>query len=590
MSIIRHVHHRAKRHFDLYYRARYAAKAHLIFAIDSLLVLAVLALLGLGSYFAYFYHPLRDDFRVEVITGETFRAGEVARVAVRVSNEGQHTLQDAVLTLHPPVQFLLRDNPTVEIASLPPQASVVYDFYGLLIGPPAEERVYAHFTASTAEGIADEKLASDLLVWKENLVEARFDIGYDHFIAGEDVFQSVTIENAQGVDLKGVVLRPTWPEGFRLRRATPPARRDGSFFIGDVPKGAMANLEFIGRFSATQARPHFLIDVVAEVEGRTLTVARAETETIGAIDLKLSAVTSFDAASVVPGGTVTVNVEYAHEGDATLREVKIFLPIDPAIVDARGFDPEDGLYVPPGEGETAGHIAWSPGNTPELAEILPGEKGRVSVEMRLKSPLARTVTNAVLEARPAVSFHIVKDGLIGGTVTATPASIKVDGTVSLDAVARYFTAEGDQVGRGPLPPRVGKQTTYWISMAARTSSNPIREGRLAVVLPAGVEWTGRAVPSVGGVEPYLDSVGRLTWDLPEAEAWGGYVSPLAGLTFEVALVPTAGQAGSEARLMESASFQAIDAWTGASLKAVSGPLTTALPADATVKGRTEVQP
>jgi len=41
--------------------------------------------------------------------------------------------------------------------------------------------------------------------------------------------------------------------------------------------------------------------------------------------------------------------------------------------------------------------------------------------------------------------------------------------LSVSAFARYFTPEGDQVGRGPLPPRVGTTT-----LTASTSPNNAR--------------------------------------------------------------------------------------------------------------------
>lgn len=573
--LIRHAQARAARHFDRHYRARYQARAHLVFAIDGVLVLAVLALLGLGSYFAYFYHPLRDDFRVEIATPASPRAGEEIEVAVRVTNVGKGVLQGAALTFHAPSQFLLRGSPVVEIGALPPQAVAEYRFKGLLVGPASEEGVYARFTAADEDGARDEKLASGTLAWDKNLIEAAFSFATAGrlFIVGEEIAEAIVVVNGSRLPIEDVKIRPRWPPGFRLKRATPPASR-GIFYLGDLgPDGGAFGINFIGRFEAPEPAAAFEADVLATVEGRELLVARAQAsaETFES-GLRVAIRIEGPERSLAPGDDVPFVIEYANEGAKTFDALIFSLPLDPALVAA----PD-------------GRLDW------HLEETLPpGASGSLRGTLKIRERPERTMTNARLVLQPRVLFIRYGEERFGlregGVVTSAPLEAKIDGAVSLETVARYFTAEGDQIGRGPLPPRVGRQTTYWISMAARTTSSPIRDGRLAVTLAPGAAWTGRAAPSIGGIEPYLDSAGRLVWDLPEAEAWGGYVSPLAGLTFEVALVPTAAQAGFEARLVENAAFEATDAWTGSLLKDASGPLTTALPADVFIRGRTEVRP
>ena len=63
--IIRHVHGHAKRHYEKHYRTHYRERAHLVFLLDAILVGTAVGLLAVGVYFAKFYHPLRDDFRLK---------------------------------------------------------------------------------------------------------------------------------------------------------------------------------------------------------------------------------------------------------------------------------------------------------------------------------------------------------------------------------------------------------------------------------------------------------------------------------------------------------------------------------------------
>ena len=138
--IIQHVHGHAKRHYEKHYRTHYKERAHLVFILDAILVATALGLLALGSYFSWFYHPLRDDFRLNVATVGDVVGGQEGEIAVFVENISKEPLHDAVLRIHLPDDFLAADGKagtrTVEIGLLPPGASTTYRFRGTPLGAP----------------------------------------------------------------------------------------------------------------------------------------------------------------------------------------------------------------------------------------------------------------------------------------------------------------------------------------------------------------------------------------------------------------------------------------------------------------------
>ncbi len=76
MSILHTAHGHAKRHYEKHYKARYQERAHLVFLLDAILVSIAIALLGVGFYFRWFYHPLRDDFKLSLLSEQTITAGK----------------------------------------------------------------------------------------------------------------------------------------------------------------------------------------------------------------------------------------------------------------------------------------------------------------------------------------------------------------------------------------------------------------------------------------------------------------------------------------------------------------------------------
>ena len=59
----------------------------------------------------------------------------------------------------------------------------------------------------------------------------------------------------------------------------------------------------------------------------------------------------------------------------------------------------------------------------------------------------------------------------GKTFTGDAAELPVATEVAMQNSIRYYTEEGDQLGRGPLPPQVGETTKYWVFVQITNTTN-----------------------------------------------------------------------------------------------------------------------
>ena len=145
--------------------------------------------------------------------------------------------------------------------------------------------------------------------------------------------------------------------------------------------------------------------------------------------------------------------------------------------------------------------------------------------------------------------------------------------VSLKAEARYYTDEGDQLGRGPLPPTIGETTKYWIMVRVDNTSNAINTARFSTELPLGVEFTGKQSVSIGPELKYNAVNHTVTWSYNLIPA-----NSQTGLYFEVAVTPTADQAGKNIQLTKAFSFSATDDLINKNFSLAQNGLTNTLPA------------
>lgn len=118
--------------------------------------------------------------------------------------------------------------------------------------------------------------------------------------------------------------------------------------------------------------------------------------------------------------------------------------------------------------------------------------------------------------------------------------------------ARYYADTGDQIGIGPLPPKVGDETTYWVSLGLLPTTTDLKDLRIRASLGPGVHLTGRsALPYGGGI---IESDESLSWVLPNAPADKNGLRALV----EVALVPTEDMAGRVPVLMKAVTAEAVE--------------------------------
>ncbi len=222
--------------------------------------------------------------------------------------------------------------------------------------------------------------------------------------------------------------------------------------------------------------------------------------------------------------------------------------------------------------------------------------GETAGEAFLLTPPA-TVGRVVIPAGTSVSYTLTPELIIAedargvptSRIVGTPLTLDIVGELRLTASARYFTPEGDQIGRGPFPPRVGETTKYWVTWEAQSLLRDAERIVVRATLPAGVEWTGRAMAMIGE-EPIFDATSRtVTWTIGRLDRTIGNQRPDASASFELALTPTAAQVGSFAMLLEETIAEGVDD-LGTELTATTPEVTTELLLDQHAQGKGRVVP
>jgi len=84
-------------------------------------------------------------------------------------------------------------------------------------------------------------------------------------------------------------------------------------------------------------------------------------------------------------------------------------------------------------------------------------------------------------------------------------------TPLLSTEARYYTEDGDQLGRGPWPVEQSKHTKLWVFVEMGSNLGAILSPTFSATLAPGVSWTGRSSVSFGSPVTYDALLNTVSW-------------------------------------------------------------------------------
>ncbi|MBI2644728.1 hypothetical protein HYW94_00940 [Candidatus Uhrbacteria bacterium] len=135
-------------------------------------------------------------------------------------------------------------------------------------------------------------------------------------------------------------------------------------------------------------------------------------------------------------------------------------------------------------------------------------------------------------------------------VFAVPVQLDISSDISVRAFARYYTTDGEQIGRGPLPPRVGKTTRYSIFLAQKNSIHAIENFTVTAQLGPHASWTG-IVPIGSDAIRYYPEKKELVYLLSLLPSIFNASSEESGAVFELAFTPTSQDIGIAPTLLQN---------------------------------------
>lgn len=587
------------------YEVRYKFnRKHLV--ADVLLFCGIISLIVFNWYVAFVFTKFVTSLQVKVAVTVSEPVVIGAPLDVRVdyyNNTKQDELEGAVLRLALPPDFTLErvegwqyqvDNHelVVSLGTIHPQSGGSVVFRGALWADYGQQY---HFSARLdyrqanilAESLSlyqqgscsNQTRTCEIVSLNASLLDCRWRLP-SVVVSGSSLPAALSCQNNYPFTLTSVQFRPLLPIGSTVRDSQPALDQQGSWFIRTLAPGQSVDWSATIQLGALdQPTVIWTTAVRASAEERpTILLDQPSLETavfIPRVTLR-GAVNGQTDYALLPGESLEYVVSYVNNESETVQNAAVALDLANPVLLITSLE------------SAAPHTTTGRQVVFALGALASGASGQVSFTIQtVAHPVATTPT--VLEIMPALRYDIAYQGQQLSVNAEQPSiTARLSSDLALEATARYYTREGEQLGIGPLPPIVGYPTQYRLVWQVSVMPNPVTDVVISGVLPNNVAWVGGASMTLEDQLTFDGKSRVLSLTIPRLEPGARYGGASLIVSFPVEITPQQSQVGSSAVLMRDVKITGRDAVTGRDLENVVGTITTNLSNDPKASGRGKV--
>ncbi len=555
--------------FDKRYRGRFKF-ARLLFSFD-LLLIGTLVGLGAAALFLGITKPTSFEDRVSFeasVAPREIVTGAPSTLIIRYTNGTDEELRNAKLALTYPDHFLLQElsigdielaDGDIDLGTIPVGGTGSVRVRGVMFGDVGGEQSFVStmtFVHGLERDIAGKKVSVHAFSPTFSTLNLTLSLP-DRLIAFQEVEGTITYQNTGEIDFPTISIEPGWPSGFTFI-SSPVSIINGAFEVPAIAAGESGTMDFVGYLGEAGEEVTFMFS-----PSFTFDTSRYRQETLThtapVVPPQIQVEQSVDNTTVRPGSSAVYTIGYENTGEFTVTD--LVLAIEAASPFVNGTTVE----------------------APTIASVAPGETGTVQINVPLRWSILQSETTdwdgLDLSSRVTATYTL-GDGS-GQRVSSKSSTITAPITTPIvfESFGRYATTSGDQLGRGPLPPRVGIETKYWVFWHVSGTINELQNVRIEGTLAEGVVFTGKQSSyQNSGVE--FDAISNsISWSTDSINPNLSPTSKIVGVAFELGLTPDSSMVGETPVLLYDIRITGTDARTGAFVSRSGSTVTTGLPND-----------
>ncbi len=388
-----------------------------------------------------------------------------------------------------------------------------------------------------------------------------------HVISGKNISGSLTLSNSSSEPLTNISPTYQLPKKFHLTSS-------GSKNI-TLKAGEKKTFELGGYFEKNVKGTQSISILVTQKEKSGVFNLLSDTKEIIVIHSPIAFSSPHNLEPLHSGQRRTLTLQWKNTSPVALSNVTLGISLKGILLDRASISTPTGFVD-----KKQNRILWTKNQNHVLKNVAANATDSLTFSfspIKLQdAAILRTDEDTTIQLTPFSTFSLAESAPI--TLSDAPILFDVTTQISSNIFARYYSPEGDQLGRGPLPPRVNQETKYFVFLNGAGVLHPLSNGLVTAKLGESARWTG--FNPQGGEQLSYNTANRvLTWNAGDFNTLGSSNTSQEGVLFELGITPQAKDIGKVGVLLTDIQIKGRDVVTSEFVTVQIPSLTTNLVRD-----------
>ncbi|MEK7650105.1 MAG: hypothetical protein AAB367_04090 [Patescibacteria group bacterium] len=394
--------------------------------------------------------------------------------------------------------------------------------------------------------------------------------------AGQQIDAQLSLVSSAETPFRGISVEMMYPDAFEfISSDIKPTRGNTIWTIGDLGKGETFKLSIKGRIKDSIAPQSMKAKVGiydrTKNEFDTLTSSEktfAITPPLLVTKLVIDSADDLDIGVLLAGTSVKGILQWQNNLPVAVSNATVEVVFEGEAFDIKTLSSSRGEFD-----QSRNALRWVPGRIPELLVVDPGETGTFEFTIATKKIIS--VRNPALVFKSIMQTRESPSGYEGVDISGEEVvTYKLATRATFSQKGYYYDSR--ITNSGPLPPRVGQETTYLIVWSVTNATNDLTDAVVHATLPSYVKWRGVVDPPSGAPITFNEATREVSWIPGNIPAGTGTTNRAREVAFQIALTPSLPQVGQAVELVSAAKFEGRDSFADITITQISDRTTTSL--------------
>lgn len=383
-----------------------------------------------------------------------------------------------------------------------------------------------------------------------------------------------------------ILLRVDYPVGFQFGSSDPsPSLGNNIWSLGDLAPGSEHDISLTGK----------MIDVFDGEEktfqvssgSQSLTDKSAIETVFNSLPYIVTIKKPFIEAKLFVNGTyqrgyssysknqISAEIHWTNNLDTKVNDLVIRANVSGNALDRRTINARQGFYD-----SAKDVITWDKNSFNKFSEVSPGDTGVVSFSLAstsLYSASGGMLSNPSINIEVSISGkQLVENYSDKDLKNIESSTINIVSDVGFNAKALHYS--GSFTNQGPIPPKVGKETTYTIIWTLSNTANNISKSTVRSSVPSWINFVGQTSPQSEDLV-YNPSTREIVWNAGPIQKGTGITGAGRSVSFQISFTPSISQIGATPVIINDATLTGHDDFANVDIKVSKMPLRTLLESD-----------